>query len=402
MELRKIEHNFKREHFYKMIKNKQGKYVYVLDFEKISKINAFWNLIITQRGAMGKTYNVKEFIKNKWDKEKALTIWIRNMVKDIQNEANKFLYGDIPDNLKGCYIKGQAENNSLYVYDETDTAFIKLQAMNTAEDEKGTRILYNYWVMDEFNVNVKHIRDYIAKYDDLLHSTEDIVNNYGVNDNTQQFIFGNNKTWNHPLLYELGINGVEDEIEIYVDEYDNVMLFIFTPIISEQDYDKFLEDNKHNKRVQATRLIGRDKHSYQNKSEMDNINNIYQFFNTGNEKLFDETLQPIYSFKIDGKFFIMNLIHEKYRPRNMDGTPIRYHVITLDSIEKQYKKFDIPFNENEFLLSVSYTTDISQVEEKVLKLPSSSEKILLSLLSESEICYENIHSKNKLRQLLKA
>lgn len=309
------------DYFYKTITNHHKRSVKVLDFKKFETLPFQFNMIVSMRGMLGKTYNTKDYILEQYKKEKKISLWLRNLATDLGIEREKFLSRDCPPNYKMCNFKGSLKRNTLGVVDENNNKFINFAAMNTIETQKGSRTIYDYIVWDEFNVNSHQVLGITNKFDDLLHSTEDIVNNYGEKDNTKIFIFGNNKSLNHPLMVDMGITKIENEItEIYVN---NQPLMIIIWVQPDQKFkDNFEKDNKSNPRFLMSKLLGKADHSYFNGTLYDEVNFVSDYIAT--TKRMNEKNR---SLNINNVFKLIYSVYHKDR---------YYNIYKLNNLEYEF------------------------------------------------------------------
>ena len=258
----------------------------VLDFSKIAQTPYPIVLIISERGRLGKTLNVKEHLRETFLKNNLPNMWISNTIpflnktkNDWFKDLNKdFVRENIGDKAVKFWeetkFKGGINDNLLSLY-HNKNEFIKMLVMNHAELMKGARTKWGSIVWDEFNVKYNVIQNAIGKFDSLLHSIEDVV--AGDNNETKLYIFGNNKTLNIPLIYNLGITHIDNEIMTLHAENGLPLALVIAPKYNLNDKEKIETENSDNWIYQTTKQLGTHKHAYFNESLHDNINNVVRY-----------------------------------------------------------------------------------------------------------------------------
>lgn len=372
-------------------------------------------LFISERGSKGKTYNSKELqsyifekeSNNKYFEKNPATIWLRNLVRDTKIEKQKYL-GELPYwyNDKKLEYKGRPDEVlDLLVDGRPITRFFSL---NTAESQKGTRIVPKLIIWDEFNVGINNVVDPINKLDSLIHTTEDIVNNYGKIDDSKLLIFGNNKSLNHILLINLGITHIEEEITEIYDDLGNPLLLIVAPKWSDEDKEKFIEDNKNNWRFQLSNKLGTTNHSYFNESLFDEINFIHEYINIDKELLSDKITKISDIFKYGTTFYHNNRYYNIYdiSPLYRSNLKTLYHCIDLNLLEKLmneiYKKLNIKeefkkedlFSKDKKGKYIINTFKPKNIKENISLVSNEIKNAFRKMLSDNLISFENIASRS--------
>lgn len=365
-------------------------------------------LNISERGGKGKTFNSKDLIRYIYEKYKdtdyfsknPVSIWLRNLVRDTKIEKHKYL-DELPNwySDKELKFKGSAETVlDLLVDEKPITRFISL---NTGESQKGTRLIPKLIVWDEFNVGIKDVSEPIEQFDSILHTTEDIVNNYGKEDDSRLLIFGNNKTLNHPLLIEMGITHISNEVTEIYDDLGNPFMLILMPLWSDEDKEKFERDNNKNWRFQFSKKIGTVNHSYFNENLYDEVNFVHQYINIENELLsnnvtkFKDILKNGVTFYHDNRYFNIYDISPLYRTELKTS----YHCVDLNMLEKMmndmYKKLNIKneFNKQDLFSKEIYTFKTHNLKENIKIATTDYKNIFKKIISENKVSFENISSR---------
>lgn len=268
------------------------------DFHKIAAAGYFITLIISERWSKGKTYNAKAFIADEYLKKGYRSLWLRNLVGDVERERATFLDA-VPSTYDGAKFYGRADKNTMGLGwgDEDETTAnmgIKFLSMNSAESFKGSRTWYRYVVWDEFNVNDDKVRNLMDKFASLQETTNDAL--YGSDDAHMQqwFIFGNNKSLASPIIVNLGVCEIQQEITTY--EMSGFKMLLVIMVASDNTITNLLEEHPNPKYLLAKQM-DYDQHAYGNASLYDEVNSVYPITKTSFEWMYD----LVYCFiKVDG------------------------------------------------------------------------------------------------------
>lgn len=280
------------KNFLKNIKNSSGNNHEVFDYDEIWNDDAFIFVVISERGAKGKSTQAKYLMKKIWEEQKLRSMWLMNTNILIKKEKKSHLSKPKKylDNFTGNeVIKGD------FVYEDSgnDTEwYSKFTSLSTAENEKGSRDDFGLLVFDEFNVGDRNIKNSQVKLMSSLIGTLDDP----VNDDASLkkiIIHGNNKTLNSELLIKMGITHIDNELTT-ITRNGKPYLRILYPIFTKTEREAIKERNKHNNSFLFQELIGEEKHVYYNDNAYDDIN----FVNTKlNLKIQDRI--AYYLFRVD-------------------------------------------------------------------------------------------------------
>lgn len=297
----------------------------VLDFKKIEDKGFMLHILITERGAKGKTFNIKDRIREDFQENGSQAIWLMNTIgllekqqADFVKDFNKPSVGKIYpkehiDWWNSLKFRGKMDSNTGGFY-AGDEQVIKFLSLGHSELMKGARVGYKRVVYEEFNVKSNVVPKPVEKFDSLLHSLEDLVANHQQEQELKVYIFGNNKTLNNPIINRMGIRTIEHEIMELRDENGEKIALIIAPQFNEEEMQQIEEDNKKNKIYQLSKLMGTHTHSYFNASLFDELNRVVQYTNN---KESASQLIPLYTlvhkgewlnlYKINGGFHIVNI-----------------------------------------------------------------------------------------------
>lgn len=369
-----IKSDYKMSDFEQTLKN--GKKVF--DFNKIAEKGFLMNVLITERGARGKTFNAKEFIREQYLKHQARSLWIMNteglLTKQISDFTKDFFKPSVTKMLPKSSLTfwdnitmTGAVSNNLARMDYKDNEVLKFLMINHAELMKGARVGYRYFFWDEFNVKANVIRKPIDLFDSLLHSLEDLVSLHGGQQELQGFIFGNNKSLNNPILTHMGITHLEHEISEIRDQYGKPLVLIIAPQIQGVQIKQLEEDNKNNSIYQFSKLIGTAEHSYYNQSLHDEVNNVIRYLD---DKETANLLKP--AFTLYHKEEYLNVY------KVMDGVNKGdYHAYTV-------KKKDI--------FRAVFAFSVRDMKESIT-LNKLYKKAFIKALSLNKVSFEDIQSR---------
>ena len=307
----------------------------VLDFEKIDKMGFYIHLLITQRGKVGKTLNMKLQIINKFLETGKPSKWLSN-TKGIATSFKNDFYKDLEKKhvienmtkqqrefIESTKFKGNIEHNNMWnkgLYKGKPKDWFHVQALSLAELAKNSRTQWAYLVWDEFNVKFNQVQDPVNKFDSLIHSMEDLVGNNSDKSNLHKtFIFGNNKSLNNPIIISLGIRYVKHEItEVYTPDGKPYMLMI-VPKLTNDAIKELDEENKDNPYYFASKQLGTWSHSYINESLYDDANGVER------HRKYIKDYQPIYSVYHDDKYYsIYKVANSRFHCISVE----RYNVIS--------------------------------------------------------------------------
>lgn len=245
----------------------------LFDYYKIWQDEAPIFLIISERGAKGKSTQAKWLAKEIWDDDRLRTMWIMNTVKLIDKEKKSHLTK--PKQLLDNFQGSEKVERDVALADSKDKEswYTKFASLSTAETEKGSRDDFGLLVYDEFNVGLTNIKNQQV---DLLSSLIGTLSD-PVNTATDKFrkmiIHGNFKSLNNQLLIDLGVHVIKDEVtDVYVGDF--LLMRILSPIMDENDRNEIKENNKNNWKYLLQEKLGKADHVYFNENLFDDINNV--------------------------------------------------------------------------------------------------------------------------------
>ncbi len=245
----------------KRFRHKLDERNWILDMQNLSDEGFFFNFVLSERGAIGKTFGAKEFILKKFIEEGHKSIWVVNTETILLKEKSRFIMNNkqvFPEKWKDVNMVG----NKVYYKKE---CFLTLVALSTAEHNKGSRDNdIRYMVYDEFNVGLSKIN---KRQYDLL---DNLCNTYSnVMEDTlklQVFIFGNNKSMVVPIFHSLKIKTLKSELQQKLNNFGLKLYQIYVPIVNK----KLAEIKyKNNALFQLGKIAGTTQHSFLNESLYD-------------------------------------------------------------------------------------------------------------------------------------
>jgi len=197
----------------------------VWDFDKIDQNfkDVKIRVIFSERGNKGKTYNLKRFAKEQFDKNGKPSIWVRNTIISLKMEAKRFLDHNTTmiDPIFWKDLKIVNEGASWVVKNKANKNVFILLSLNDVNKMKGTRLDVNNIIFDEINEDTSQIRSGLIKsIDSLVHSATNSVKNYGKVEETRLWFLGNNKSINHEYLIKLGIRDNKHPLALYTAIYE--------------------------------------------------------------------------------------------------------------------------------------------------------------------------------------
>ena len=266
--------------FYKEIKlldSDHNEYMHTLfDYEKIWQDDAPIFLIISERGAKGKSTQGKYLARKIWDDHNLKSMWLMNTQILIDKEKKSHLAK--PKQFLSDTFNAESRVLGDYVYDDklNDTKtnwYTKFASLSTAENEKGSRDDYGLVIYDEFNVGLGMIKNkQVDLLSSLIGTLTDPVNLS--NDRFKKFIIhGNFKSLNNQFLIDLGVLKIEDEItDVYVGDF--LLMRILCPKMTDGEKHFIKDKNKGNWKYLLQEKLGKADHVYFNENLFDDVNNV--------------------------------------------------------------------------------------------------------------------------------
>lgn len=282
----------------------------VFDFNKIREQGYPINIIISERGSKGKTFGMKEFLREDFLKNGNKGMLLMNSINQVDREKKTFIDDffkksslemlpiSTPEFWKNCTWDGSSQKATLeLLYDDGQKkqTFIKMLPITHGEKIKGSRGEYTTLVYDEFNVGISRASQQCDNFFSVLHTLENVVIEKQPLKNI--FIFGNNKSLNNLILIKLGITHINDEITQIYDEYGKPLILIIVPKFTKEQAKEIKEKNKNNWIYQLSSKAGDLDHAYLNQSLNDSINNVKQWNNDDNFQVNYKPIACIYTQK---------------------------------------------------------------------------------------------------------
>ncbi len=237
----------------------------VLDFKNISKLNYLCNIIISQRGKTGKTYNAKEFILEEYLKYGKISGWILNTQIQLQDTYKDFLKYNLLNSDKWDNVI--ITKSGLYL---NKILFCRFLTISGAGKHKSNRVVLDYVFYDEMNECVDKIMDTLVdNYFSILFTSTDPI----LNKTPQQFIFCNQKSMGTPLFEKFEIVEILGPF-MTTENY----LMIYTPKVDDiKDIRQHTKDNLSAQFLNLCKLGGVYEKDVLNINKIDNIWGIIPF-----------------------------------------------------------------------------------------------------------------------------
>lgn len=313
--------------FYKQIPVSDGEGGFrehtLFDYEAIWEDIAPLFLIISERGAKGKSTQAKNLMRIIWENYKYKSMWMMNTKELIKKEKKSHVKKPIQylDSFKGNeYVEGDFAYAEVPGQDGPATDekegkkpemdwYARFTALSVAENEKGSRDDYGLLVYDEFNVGLSQIgsdqtdliSSLIATLSDPVNSADSVFKKF--------IIHGNFKSLANQLLTDLEVYTITEEVtDVYLGDF--LLMRILCPKLTESDIIKIKEDNKNNWQFLLQEKLGKAGHVYYNENLFDEVNNV-------NPNLIDVEYSEAYNVKIKDYYI-------QCRVMNYEGKTILY------------------------------------------------------------------------------
>ena len=185
----------------------------VLDFKKILNEGFLNNIIISERGRQGKTFNCLELVNELYFKEGRKSVWLYNTIASWEKALPRFTAENRrlnPSKWEGVKVSkdGLSFGGELFCY---------FHSVSTPYLAKGSRDgTVRLIVYEEFNeglINFKSLQTvYFTTIFDSFVNPHDDDNEQ----NLQVLFLSNNKTLAVPILSDLGITDISEELQTFV------------------------------------------------------------------------------------------------------------------------------------------------------------------------------------------
>lgn len=371
-------------YFKKIGEYKSGRPKMAVDYDKLLTTDFNFFLIITERETRVKTYGAKDMCFKDWlNKRKLNTLWLRTKVDDIKEETTKF-FSDIPKSMEKYAFKF---NGTIASSERTKEQFIKI-APTSVTTARGSRTLVKFIVYDEFNIGVdaRNWKEIVPNFTDLLRSSS---NSQTVREQ-KVFLLGNNRSFNNPILVNLGIAHIDEEVSAIYDENGNPLILILFPIIDEAEIQDIKNENKDNPTFNFISMMGGAEHAYFNKNQFDDVNGIRDL------ESFIPYIQDDdrrYLFRVDNKILFAVKPRGEFKDENVEN---QIHWYCLDLL-KNNKIDDLDKIKK---LGLYCAKTVEPKPNDVIINKEIKEDLYLSLAL-NRCTFQDIYTKNLFYKLLK-
>lgn len=383
------------------------------DYEKIDSAGFPINVIITERMARVKTYGAKYHAYKKWVESGKIgqnTLFLRNLVDDIDLELGRFL-DDVHPDMQELVTK--VERGDMFLQDKDGKKFMTLAPVSTPRTLRGSRRYLKYIIWDEFNDSVRYLgEDIVSNFLNILSSTSKQLKP-GEKNPRISYILGNNRTLNHPLFISLGIATIDKEVTKIYDDNGNPFMLIIFPIIKPEEIQAMETERVNDWEYQLAKRTGMAEHMYHNKSQFDDVNWVYTYFDfsyksiiknflNGSTASITNTLDLSATFR-DGTQYL-NIYNIPYKSQNTLKT--KYHVINVTLLVNELRRNKAHIEVNQLLSKnkkgeklVHISNAKNQQTGEVL-ISSANITSMRDLIAANKISFENESSKNLFYKIL--
>lgn len=297
------------------LKDSKGKpYKHVIfDYDKIYEDDAPVWLVISERGAKGKSTQAKRLARKIWETKKLRSMWIMNTEKLLEKEYTSHLTKPkqyLTDIFTG---KERVAGGRVFADDNANSWYTRFASLSGAENEKGSRDDYGVLFYDEFNVGTRNIQN--AQTDlisSLIATLHDPVNK-SKNQLTKFIIHGNFKSLNNDFLMSMGVFKIEGEVTTLYMPNGKPLMRILAPEFTEQQKQEFEKNNENDWVFQFQKKLGKANHVYFNENLHDEIMSVSRHKADGLESkstyyIYSNT--KYYRLRNYGSFFYVDLIEK--------------------------------------------------------------------------------------------
>lgn len=337
----------------------------IFDYEKMYQDEAFYFVLISERGRLGKTYGAKELGQKLYLENGYPFVYVKNLTLQIKKESKRFLkqvkdleiFKNYDCNKEGVFTK--EKNKTKY------SCFF--HSLNSAEKDKGSRTEANIVILDEFMDGTKHLEDnqtFLLK--SILDTYDNPVNPF--NKKLKKcFILGNFKTLNSKLLIDLNIFSIKNELTTINNSKGRPFIRVLCPQYNKEERTKIENDLEGDPIYEFGKISSQNDYSLFNDNVNDIINNI---------KTYPD------SYLENHSIIQMILFYKKY------NTP---HYIFLMGLE-QRQIHVLVSNKYEGTDKV-YNLDKRTLMEEIPVLSRSMKKDLIRILENGNITFSDVFSR---------
>ena len=267
----------------------------ILDVDKIVEVFHNFNqfFILSPRGLIGKTTNLKIRALDDYEKFKKQSLFVRNQQSEIDDEMKRFLENstcEADERFYDCEVK--TKEQTMYWNKERVLDF---QSMYNVSKMKGTRRHYANIIVDEMNEGMTLLHKNITQNISSLNaSTFDIVKQHKQVDDTKVWFLGNLKTINHPYLIACGITDIHSSCDVYYDKAEfndgtkqvRPAFVLLCMQFNKKEKEKILKERWNwDWRMRNDVRINEAEHTYFNQSFTDELLNVGMFPKNANRTM---------------------------------------------------------------------------------------------------------------------
>lgn len=363
--MKKTINNFLKEISINNFKGQKIKHK-IFDFDKMYQDDAFYFILISERGRLGKTYGAKELGQKLYLENGYPYVYLKNLNLQIKKEGKKFLkqvndldiFADFSSDKQGVYKQeGREKNYSCFFH-----------SLNGAEKDKGSRTEANIVIYDEFLDGTKHLEDsptFLLK--SILDTYDNPVNPFEKK-LKKCFILGNFKTLNSRLLIDLGVFKLEKQLTTLYDSKGKAFVRILAPQYSKKERKEIKEELSGDPIFEFGNTTKQNDYSLFNQNVRDIVNNVVLISNTELEENYNLKL-ILYFFKQHTHNYIF-MLSNRFKKH--------YHILT----NNQYKGDEQVYN-----------LDKKSLREEIPTLSRDVKKDLIYLLECGKITFADIYSR---------
>lgn len=338
----------------------------VFDYEKMWEDDAFYFIIISERGRLGKTYGAKEFGQKMFLKNGEPFVYAKNLSLQIKKESKRFLR-QVKD--LDIFYKFEIDNSGVYKRKGKNKEYsCFFHSLNSAETDKGSRSEANLLILDEFMDGVRHLTEnQTFALKSLLDTYSNPVNPFAKK-LKKCFILGNFKTLNSRLLVDLGIFSLKKELTTIYSPNGNALIRILSPQYNKKQKE-LIEENLENEPIfEFGKITGQNEYSLFNENVGDILNNI--------KDISADEIKEFYSLEL-----ILYL--NKNKTNN-------YIFIFFD---KEFRKYHILRTDKYFGEEKVYNVDKKNIVEDKANLATWVKKNFIFLMEKGKITFDNVYTR---------
>lgn len=257
----------------------------VFDYQKMWDDEAFFFILISERGKKGKTYGAIEFARDMYLKNDIPSFYFKNLSIQMEKSYKKIITMPKRNNPEkyenSISTKEEVYDNIPVEWDKNDKVvkskkypWLFLHSLNEAEKVKGARSIVNMGIWDEASDGLEYIKDQMGKFDTILNTYKNHSVSYKDDSFKKMFILTNFKSLNLEFLIAMGVYKIDKPVTTVRGPNGKILLRILTVMYDDNEIEEMEKEYKDDPIFQMGKVLETNDYSVFNKNMYDDINNV--------------------------------------------------------------------------------------------------------------------------------